>query len=81
MVVSNLKGLASTLPEPAAKAADDARPVRGRCRASQWIGAALSPEDVQRFDYELRSLLAQRHPLEPLAIPHRVFAALGTKPG
>jgi SAM-dependent methyltransferase len=53
---------------------------RGRCRASQWIGAALAPEVIQRFDQELRALLQARHPEDPLAIPHRVFAALGTKP-
>jgi SAM-dependent methyltransferase len=53
---------------------------RGRCRASQWIGAALPAEAVQRFDEELRALLHERHPGEPLIIPHRVFAAMGTKP-
>jgi SAM-dependent methyltransferase len=54
---------------------------RGRCRASQWIGAALAPEQVRRFDDELRQLLQSVHPLEPMVMPHRVFAALGTRPG
>jgi SAM-dependent methyltransferase len=53
---------------------------RGRSRASQWVGAALPPEDVQRFDRELEALLAERHPEEPLRVPHRVFAVIGTKP-
>lgn len=52
---------------------------RGRVRASSKVGASLSPEQVARFDASLASLLAERFPEEPLAVPHRVFALIGTR--
>lgn len=53
---------------------------RGRVRASAKIGASLPPEQVARFDAALASLLAERFPSDPLAVPHRVFALLSTRP-
>lgn len=53
---------------------------RGRVRASAKIGASLPPEQVARFDAALAALLAERFPSNPLAVPHRVFALLATRP-
>ena len=53
---------------------------RGRIRASQGVGAMLDEAAVRRFDEELASLLAARFPDEPLAIPHRAFAAIAEAP-
>jgi len=53
---------------------------RGRIRASAGVGATLAPPDVERFDDELRELLATRFPEDPLAIPHRVFALTARRP-
>ena len=47
---------------------------RGRIRASAGVSASLPPERVKRFDADLRDLLVQRFPSDPLEIPHRVFA-------
>ncbi|PTL84513.1 class I SAM-dependent methyltransferase [Vitiosangium sp. GDMCC 1.1324] len=53
---------------------------RGRVRASSKVGASLSAEQVARFDAALASLLAERFPQNPLAVPHRVFALLAHRP-
>ncbi|MFL5357395.1 class I SAM-dependent methyltransferase [Archangium sp.] len=53
---------------------------RGRVRASAKIGASLPPEQIARFDAALAALLAERFPSNPLAVPHRVFALLATRP-
>jgi SAM-dependent methyltransferase len=53
---------------------------RGRIRASAGVGASMPPERVARFDDELRRLLGDRFPADPLAVHHRVFAAIGTAP-
>jgi hypothetical protein len=47
---------------------------RGRMRASASVGASLSPDGVARFDADLRRLLEERFPQEPLMLPHRVWA-------
>jgi hypothetical protein len=52
---------------------------RGRIRASAGIAASLGPEEVARFDDELRETLARRFPEGPLpenpmGVHHRVFA-------
>ena len=52
---------------------------RGRIRASAGVGASLSPEGVAAFDRELQALLAEKFPQEPLAVLHRIFAAIGKK--
>jgi len=53
---------------------------RGRIRASAGVAASLNPEQVGRFDEALKVLLKARHPREPLQVPHRVFALVGTRP-
>jgi len=53
---------------------------RGRIRASAGVGASLTPEGVAAFDAELKALMAQRFPQDPLAVLHRVFAAIATAP-
>jgi SAM-dependent methyltransferase len=53
---------------------------RGRIRASAGVGASLSPEAVAIFDAELRAMLADRFPEDPMRVMHRVFAAIGTAP-
>ena len=51
---------------------------RGRIRASAGIGASLPPAKVKAFDGALAELLAKKFPVEPLQVPHRVFALVGT---
>jgi len=51
---------------------------RGRIRASAGVGASLPPEKVEAFDGELAALLQARFPGAMLAVPHRVWALLGT---
>ncbi|MCH7705764.1 MAG: methyltransferase domain-containing protein [Chloroflexi bacterium] len=53
---------------------------RGRIRASAGVAASLSPEQVARFDDELRDMLAQRFPDDPQGVPHRVFAVVCKSP-
>jgi SAM-dependent methyltransferase len=58
---------------------------RGRIRASAGIAASLGPQEVARFDDELREMLAQRFPERPppeppMRVHHRVFAVLGRAP-
>lgn len=53
---------------------------RGRIRASAGISATLSVSAVSAFDSELRSLLEERVPDEPLSIPHRLFAVMCRAP-
>jgi SAM-dependent methyltransferase len=53
---------------------------RGRIRASAAIGASLADEKVPLFDEAHAAMLAERFPDDPLAVPHRVFAAIGRKP-
>ena len=47
-------------------------------RTCNGVGAALPPEQVERFDADLAALLAEEFPGD-LVIPHRVFAATGMK--
>jgi SAM-dependent methyltransferase len=53
---------------------------RGRIRASAGVGASLTPEQVTAFDDELRVMLAESFPEDPMPVLHRVFAAIGTAP-
>ena len=49
---------------------------RGRIRASAGVGASLSPAQVEKFDIDLKHLLAERFQASDttvLQIPHRVF--------
>lgn len=52
---------------------------RGRIRASAGVGASLAPEAVTAFDRDLAAALAARDP-DPLAVPHRVWAVIGSRP-
>jgi hypothetical protein len=51
---------------------------RGRIRASSGVGAKLSESEVEAFDRALAALLRDRFPDDPLTIPHRVWAVIGT---
>jgi SAM-dependent methyltransferase len=53
---------------------------RGRIRASAGIGASLDEAKVQRFDAELADLLAANHPVQPMAVPHRVWMLSAVAP-
>jgi SAM-dependent methyltransferase len=54
---------------------------RGRIRASAGVGASnMSPEHVAQFDEELKRLLAEKWPDDPMKVHHRVFAAIGDAP-
>jgi len=53
---------------------------RGRIRASAGVGASLAPEAVAAFDDDLRTMLAERWPQDPMRVLHRVFAAIGVAP-
>ena len=53
---------------------------RGRIRASAGVGASLTPDAVTAFDDELRMMLAERWPSDPMRVQHRVFAAIGVAP-
>ncbi len=54
---------------------------RGRIRASAGVAASLSRAQVDAFDRDLRQLLRNDFPADPLEIPHRVFAVLGKAAG
>jgi SAM-dependent methyltransferase len=53
---------------------------RGRIRASAGVAASLGQEQVARFDAELKNLLQERFPEDPLAVHHRVFAVVCQAP-
>lgn len=53
---------------------------RGRIRASAGVGASLTPDAVAAFDAELRTILSERFPDDPMRVLHRVFAAIGVAP-
>jgi len=53
---------------------------RGRIRACNGVGASLSPDQVRRFDAELKALLEERFPADPISVPHRVFTLTARKP-
>ena len=53
---------------------------RGRIRASAGVAASLAPDAVARFDADLATLLSARFVVDPLRIPHRVFAVVGRRP-
>jgi len=53
---------------------------RGRIRASAGVAASLDAAAVARFDAAHAAMLAQRFPDQPLAVPHRCFAAHALSP-
>lgn len=50
----------------------------GRMRASQWVSARMSDEQIQRFTSELTAALSTMN--DPLKVPHRSFTVIGRKP-
>ncbi|MBZ0274587.1 MAG: methyltransferase domain-containing protein [Anaerolineae bacterium] len=50
---------------------------RGRIRASAGVAASLPPEQVARFDDDLKGLLETHFPVDYLSVDHRVFAVIG----
>jgi len=58
---------------------------RGRIRASAGVGASLSPEDVSRFDSEMKGMLEEKFQAPAgseavLPVPHRIFAVIAYSP-
>ncbi len=53
---------------------------RGRIRASAGVAACLPPEQVSRFDADLKKLLEERFPSDPLGVHHRAFALVCRAP-
>ena len=54
---------------------------RGRIRASSGVGASLPPEDVSRFDFEMKQMLEEKFQTAVsgeavLPVPHRIFAVI-----
>jgi hypothetical protein len=45
------------------------------------VAASLNADAVARFDAEHAALLAERFAVQPLRVPHRVFALLGRNVG
>lgn len=50
---------------------------RGRIRASAGVQASLAAPEIEAFDNEHAAMLTQHFPTDPLAVPHRVWAATG----
>jgi hypothetical protein len=53
---------------------------RGRIRASAGVGGSLDYDRVAEFDTALGRMLVAEYPDDPLAVPHRCFALLATRP-
>ena len=50
---------------------------RGRIRASAGVAASLDDAQVLAFDNDLKQLLLDAFPADPLEVPHRFFVVLG----
>jgi len=64
----------------AASSAGDARTALDLADRAQDADPSLAPAAVARFDDELKRMLAERYPQDPMAVLHRVFAAIGVAP-
>jgi len=53
---------------------------RGRIRASAGVGATLPPEKMREFDDQLKAILSERFPSDPMPVFHRVFAVIARSP-
>ena len=53
---------------------------RGRVRACGAISGSPTSDRVRAADEELARTLAERHPEDPLPVPHRVFAVVARAP-
>ncbi len=52
---------------------------RGRMRASAGVSATLDEAGTERFDSDLKALLARDFPKDPLRVPHRVFTIVAKR--
>ena len=52
---------------------------RGRIRASAGVKATLGKRQVAEFDRLLAERLVEQFPAEPMSVPHRVWAVIGTR--
>ena len=48
----------------------------GRIRASAGVGASMTPQQVEVFDHDLKTLLQRSFPEQPLRVHHRIFAVI-----
>jgi hypothetical protein len=53
---------------------------RGRMRSCNGVGASLPRGPVDAFDAALGGLLTERFAVEPLLVPHRVWALIAQAP-
>ena len=53
---------------------------RGRIRASAGVKASLDAAGIQAFDDELKAVLCEKFPQDPLMVPHKVWFVAGKKP-
>jgi len=50
---------------------------RGRIRTCNGVGSGImTPEQISDFDNELKLMLKEKYPEEPLSIPHRIWAVI-----
>lgn len=54
---------------------------RGRARASQGVGPTMSAQQIAEFDGEMGSILEERFPVQPMMVPHRIFAVIAVARG
>lgn len=52
---------------------------RARLRGTVGVAGRLSPQLIHDFDQDLGRMLDTRFPGEPLMVPHRLWAAVGTR--
>lgn len=52
---------------------------RGRIQASAGVRASLDAERAATFDADLKALLEETYPDDPLAVPHRCWTTMGRK--
>lgn len=53
---------------------------RGRMRTCNGVGASLGAVRIASFDADLESLLAERFPVQPIPVPHRVWVVTARRP-
>ncbi len=53
---------------------------RGRIRACPVVGGSLTPDKTAECDAEIKAMMEQRFPEDPLSIRHRIFAVIAKAP-
>ena len=53
---------------------------RGRIRACAGVGGTLPPDKTAECDMEIKAMMEQRFPEDPLSIRHRIFAVIAKAP-